>query len=431
MSYNPFRPNGIVPNGIFTGRYEEAVALEDMLFNTLNQNPQHFLLHGERGIGKTSLLYMHEMVARGELKPFRGRPKFNFLVVSLNLDSDDTSETLIQKLAFELKSTCETADRGRLFLQRSWDFISRVEAAGIKLRPEAQHEAILPLSNLVQAFLKTCEDIKGKYDGVLLLIDEADKAPASANLGSTLKTITERVSRGRNNVLTVGLAGVSSVLAILRASHESSPRLFTTFDLKPLSSEETAEVIAKSLKDAEEVNEYKTSITPEAEARIIQLSEGYPSFVHEFGYFAFAVHKQNEITIEDVEKGAWAEHGAFTQLGAKYFKHLYFGKIASDKYRELLQLMATHDDAWITKADLRKESDLSASILTNALQALLSRKIILSREGRKGVYRLPSKSFAAWLRAYKLRGETMVEVSDPWDYVGESQDDSESSGVAE
>jgi hypothetical protein len=55
-----------------------------------------------------------------------------------------------------------------------------------------------------------------------------------------LKTLTERVSKCGNTVLAIGLAGVSSLLTVLRESHESSPRLFTSFDLKPLSDDETS-----------------------------------------------------------------------------------------------------------------------------------------------------------------------------------------------
>ncbi len=413
MRFNPFRPNSLVPTGLFTGRYDETVALENMLHNTSMENPQHFLLHGERGIGKSSLLYINELTAKGRIKAFGGT-KFNFLVVSINLDKNDDYESVIAKLGQGLKLTCAAASRGQEFLKTAWAFISRFEAAGVRLRPETQVESTNSLMNLSQAYSSTCEDITGYYDGLLILIDEADKSPATAELGSTLKTLTERVSRCNNNVLAIGLAGVSSLLGVLRESHESSPRLFTSFDLQPLSNDETREVIEKSLREATEKNGYEVLISAEAKTMLISLSEGYPNFIQEFGFAAFNADRDNDITVEDVQSGAWAEHGAFSQLGNKYFKHMYLGKISSDRYRQLLQTMANHEDAWITKEDLRKEAGLSETILTNALQALLSRQIILSREGKKGQYRLPSKSFSAWLRAYKLRDASDTELPDLW-----------------
>ena len=411
--FNPFRPNSLVPTGLFTGRYEETLALENMLLNTLNGNPQNFLLHGERGIGKSSLLYMHELAAKGRVKAFGGGV-FNFLVVSINLDKNDTYESIIDKLGEGLKLTCAAASKGQELLKTAWAFLSRFEAAGIKLRPQDVGDSRNRLMDLTFAYANTCEDIKGYYDGILVLIDEADKAPASADLGSTLKTLTERVSKCGNAVLAIGLAGVTSLLTVLRESHESSPRLFTSFDLKPLSDDETRKVIEKSLTEAAEKNGFATSIDDDATQMLIKLSEGYPSFIQEFGYAAFNADDDDMIRIEDVRNGAWREHGAFSQLGEKFFKHMYLGKISSERYRQLLQKMAIHDDEWMTKEALRREAGLSETILTNALQALVSRGIILSREGKKGQYRLPSKSFSAWLRAYQMRDAAGAQVPDFW-----------------
>lgn len=396
MKFNPFRPNGFAPRTVFTGRIEETLALEQMLFNTLNNNPQHFILHGERGIGKSSLLQIHRMIATGRIPRDDGK-QFNFLVVSLNLDSSDTNETIIRKLGLALRTTCAAQSRGKELLKSAWNLISRFEAAGVKLRDSSGEDALDPMMALTEAYSKTCEDIKSFYDGILVIIDEADTAPSSAHLGSTLKALSERVALSDNNALTIGLAGVSNLVGILRASHESSPRLFTGFQLKPLSPSETLEVIHKSLGEAAEKNEKKTIITKDAEDKIIALSEGYPSFIQEFGYFAFDSDHDWEITLSDVEHGAWKEHGAYAQLGMKYFNHLYMVKIGSDEYRKVLQSMATHGDEWVTKDELRKEAGLKETTLSNALQALLSRGII-NQEGKKGYYRLPSKSFAAWIK---------------------------------
>lgn len=56
LKYNTFRPNNIITPGMFVGRLEEINAIERCLFQAKNGNPQHFLVQGERGIGKSSLL---------------------------------------------------------------------------------------------------------------------------------------------------------------------------------------------------------------------------------------------------------------------------------------------------------------------------------------------------------------------------------------
>jgi len=67
VRYNPFQPNSIIASGMFVGRIEEIRTVERCLFQSKNRNPQHFLIQGERGIGKSSLLFYIEMIADGRI----------------------------------------------------------------------------------------------------------------------------------------------------------------------------------------------------------------------------------------------------------------------------------------------------------------------------------------------------------------------------
>src|SRR5713101_3502575 len=96
--YNPFRPGNIVSPGMFSGRYEELEGTEHALFQTKNGNPHHFLIEGERGIGKSSLLFSLQMVASGLVDPLEGS-KFNFLTLSLELEPEIPTLTSSAKSA--------------------------------------------------------------------------------------------------------------------------------------------------------------------------------------------------------------------------------------------------------------------------------------------------------------------------------------------
>jgi hypothetical protein len=141
----------------------------------------------------------------------------------------------------------------------------------------------------------------------------------------------------------------------------------------------------------------------DALALLAEMSEGYPHFIQQFAYSAFEADVDLAITVEDVLTGAFGENGAISQLGDKYFSEMYHSKIASDDYRKVLHTMAAHGDRWVARKQLITESGLSKSTVTNALNALKAREIILSDESRKGrgLYRLPTRSFAAWLNAIK------------------------------
>lgn len=120
-------------------------------------------------------------------------------------------------------------------------------------------------------------------------------------------------------------------------------------------------------------------------------------------------NRQKDITHDDVKEGAYGQKGALNQLGEKYFNDLYFSQIASDDYRKVLQVMANYSDDWVNRDKIKKHIKIKDTILNNAIQALKTRRIILSNPTQQGQFRLPTKSFAAWIKAfYKLQEEPKI-----------------------
>lgn len=67
MRFNPFQPNKVVNQAMFVGRMDEIRTIEHYLFQAKSGNPQNFLIDGERGIGKSSLLQYMAWVATGRI----------------------------------------------------------------------------------------------------------------------------------------------------------------------------------------------------------------------------------------------------------------------------------------------------------------------------------------------------------------------------
>src|SRR5690349_2379679 len=84
-------------------------------------------------------------------------------------------------------------------------------------------------------------------------------------------------------------------------------------------------------------------------------------------------------------------------------------QIGSDAYRAVLRAMSEHSDGWVTKAQIRKATGISESKLTNAINALKTRRIIVPQPGSAGVYKLPTASFPFWIKAYTKGREAAVE----------------------
>ena len=212
--------------------------------------------------------------------------------------------------------------------------------------------------------------------------------------------LTEELSRKQCDKLCIGLAGLPGMLARLRDSHESSPRLFKSLVLQPLEPDECKRVFQFALKESKEKNGFETSITPEARNLLAELSEGYPHFLQEFAYCAFEADSDNVIDVTDVNNSLYSENGAFDQLGRKYFDQFYTAP-DSDDYRTVLDKMADHSDNWVSRADLIKESGLKGGTVDNALRALKNKNIIVQNEMTSGLYKLPTKSFGVWIKARK------------------------------
>jgi type II secretory pathway predicted ATPase ExeA len=156
------------------------------------------------------------------------------------------------------------------------------------------------------------KDAGDEIDGVLLLIDEADKPPQSAHLGELCKLLTERLAHRNCERVSIGLAGLPGLIGKLRASHESSPRVFDVLTLEPLTDGERKTVIQRGLAEAQKINNIITAITDDGANVIANLSDGYPHFIQQFSYCAFDTDTDNNIDVTDVYVGAFDEAcGAF------------------------------------------------------------------------------------------------------------------------
>lgn len=411
MRYNPFRPNSIASSSLFQGRKEEMKFIEQSLFQTKNGNPQHFLIEGERGLGKSSLFLMVEQMATG-LIPINISEKGNFIVINIELDSSQSFFDILKTIAADFKRALAERDKLKKLASGVWDFLSNWEILGVRYH-KIDENLVQPyevLNSLVENFEKIIKLADKEIDGILILIDEADRPGEKASLGELVKLLTEKLTKRGCDRVILGMTGQPGLISKLKASHESSARIFTSLTLKPLSDEENREVVISGLNEANKINIEQTAIDDEALKLISQLSEGYPHFLQEFAFKAFEKDEDFRICTEDVKNGAFGQFGALKQLGDKYFNDLYFTQIGSDEYRKVLQAMSQFSDSWVNREKIKNEITIKDTTLNNALQALKTRSIVIPNPSQPGEFRLPTKSFAAWIKAfYKLDEEPFTQ----------------------
>jgi len=193
------------------------------------------------------------------------------------------------------------------------------------------------------------------YDGILLLIDEADNSEPDLHIGSFFKLLTERVQKLNCNNLMIGLAGLNNLREVLRQSHPSSLRIFDEVQLGRLFRDEVSQVIDRCLTEANKTNKTKTEINEEGREALITLSEGYPHFIQQFGFCAFAVDSDGTITRDDVYAGAFGPRGALERIGDGYYRDNFYNKIQKDSYRQVLRIMAQNLDSWTSRKEIKEE----------------------------------------------------------------------------
>jgi Cdc6-like AAA superfamily ATPase len=158
--YNPFRPDKIAPPGMFCGRMDELRFLDHCLLQTKNGNPQHFLIEGERGIGKSSLLLSEYVVATGKDTTFDGDQTLDFIVVEISLEPEDTYFSIIKKITQQLKLAVNEREKLKAYAFATIEFISRVEAYGVRLRHGKETEDSELFANLQADLVHLIQRIK-------------------------------------------------------------------------------------------------------------------------------------------------------------------------------------------------------------------------------------------------------------------------------
>lgn len=406
---NPFKPNNPVPTAMFAGRLAEIQALESGLYQTKTGQPANFLMTGDRGIGKSSLLLLLKAIASGDIEtPKYG--KFNFLSVNIPISDRMSIATLLKLIEVHITREVGKIESVKAFLASTWSFVQRLRVmdSGISAA-ERDSEIEVLLDQFTYSLAATCKRIvnpergENKKDGILFLLDECDNATQELRLGYFLKTTTEALQRLEcNNVMFV-IAGLPDVTEKLSASHESSVRVLSPIPITELSIEDRCYVIDKAIEAGNKINQEKTLISEDARLQVASLSEGYPHFIQQFGYSAFEQNTDGEISGDDVLDSALKPGGAIDAIGNSYYANAFNEKIKSDEYRQVLTIMSEKMNSWITKAQIRDTFTGDENILTNALQALTNRKIILKNPSKLGEYRLQQRGFALWIRLFGRR----------------------------
>jgi len=229
---NPFMPNQPAPIAIFAGRLDEIEALENGLYQTKMGYSSNYLITGERGIGKSSLLTYIKSIASGEVES-PDYEKFNFLPVYLAISDRTDITTLVKLMANSISRELGKIEKPRFSLEKLWEFAQRITImdSGIKKSEKAIAEDLL-IEEFIYYLSETCKRVTDPNnsdelkDGILFLIDEVDNANTNLRIGHFFKYATELLQINECNNVMFTIAGLPDTIERLTESHESSIRIF-------------------------------------------------------------------------------------------------------------------------------------------------------------------------------------------------------------
>ena len=318
----------------FFGRQEE---LDDILQAILKPLKEDILLVGERRIGKTSAL--------NQIKMQLGRP---FLPVYIVLNTVEPETEKILKLI--LTKIIETLIDDKL-LDTSWTdhhFHSEYFERNI--------------AEIIQAAREHVTDIK-----LVLLLDEADYLlkvlrNQSAYLIDPLQD-TQQIDDRVQNILRamlqsevgmdvrVVVAGTNDLSGYI--AQRSSPfyNHFREVTLKPLTSEETRELVLKP------VSVLGYTYTPKIVDRIIALSGGLPYLCQGLCYEAFSYARRSQNSIIDETALAAAEKKITRELFSKYYLPSFWKRMNTNEHVLLANLIKGKSSQGITLQQAKRLLD--------------------------------------------------------------------------
>lgn len=373
---DPFTPDIPVSDPArFSGRRTQVELVVDSLYQLKHGKPTSTIITGDRGIGKSSLLNQAKELAQGDNRlPGRlgidlGIEKFNFLVAWHDAAKDQGPREIVKGVMEDLQTVV-----GKVFSKLK---IELNLGGTLKLSPKDAGAS--DITSVVNHFCvevgKVAERAteQGK-DGVLLFVDELDRASPTSGIATFFKLATEKLAREKINNVAFFCAGITGAIQTLEEEHASIYRTFKEVPVPRLDAPETTEILRTGYSNV------KCGFDERICAAVHKLAAGYPEPVHLLGSQTLAVDSDDMISLEDVEA---AKLRTVETLRRNKLNSLLL-RAGYGKYQKILRTMAEHSGDDVPLAFISEKIGYSQNQYSSNMGTLQAREIIVQRD--RGVY---------------------------------------------
>jgi len=318
---NPFTPKSGLEPKVFCGREYEIDYFEKLLKKVGTNYSDHFLILGDWGVGKTTLLKEFRNVAqsKGILTSF---------VSVESYQKEDRVQEGIRDLITQiprglptgtskLKSYCKQIEGlGIQFLGAGVNFTRKIDCSSQVLLLET-------LSNI-------WKDLKDETSMVLVLLDDVQNYNEISEIFTTLKNVLSSDEIVKNTKFLFCLACTNTMWSQFLQRHHPIGRYFTPrLKLDRMNKDTTTSVIAEILKNSGVI--FENSVIE----KVYSYTQGHP-----YELQVLCSHLYNHQIAGRVDTNVWDKSlmNTLVEIGEVVFDTMY--EQASPKEREILHLMA-------------------------------------------------------------------------------------------
>ena len=218
----------------------------------------HVFIHGERGIGKTSLALTAAKAHNSEEPPYVGCDEAS---VFKGVVSDLCDALLNKKMLSRDSKISGTASINALFFKAE----TKIEGSHKTIRTD-------DIATINQAANLIAECAATRQKDAVVIIDELDRIK-STEAKSQIAELIKRIHDMRVNIKLV-MCGIGKTLDEIIGSHLSASRAITPFELAPISFDARWEIVNNA------ADKLGFNVDRKYLIRISQISDGFPYYIH-------------------------------------------------------------------------------------------------------------------------------------------------------